>query len=242
VRSDESDPSSAGHDDSLQVAGSRIASDLIARGASLSGLERNRFFYNREGSEFLNLSELSGLDIDSDTRTHVHLDYDRDGWPDVALVNANPPLLQIFRNTIGDRDVPERFVALRFVGGNGTLRPSPGRSSRDAYGAKVRLRFEDGFQIMREHRAGDGFAAQNSSTLLVGVGDRSCVPALDVRWPSGLTQRITDVPTGHLVTLFEGSDDPTQEEHAAIRPYADARRYESLPGGTRPRCPDAAMP
>src|SRR4030095_2940604 len=56
---------------------------------SLPGDERNHYCANRGGSSFVNISALSGLDNPADSRGFAVLDYDRDGWQDVALVNAN---------------------------------------------------------------------------------------------------------------------------------------------------------
>ena len=234
MRSDDPVPEGEQRDESVEQDGSRAASALIVNGASFSGLERNRFFLNRGGSEFLNLSGVSGLDDPADTRTHVYFDFDGDGWLDIAHVNANAPLLQLFRNKIGDLGVPGHFLALRFVGGNGAAVPAPGSSSRDAYGAKVWLTMGDGFKIVREHRAGDGFAAQNSATLIVGIGDRSCVRSLRVRWPSGQVQELRDLPADHLVTLSEPGGDASSEESASIRPYVAVDGPPTVPG--RPRC------
>ena len=60
---------------------------------SFSGYERNCLFLNRAGKQFTDVSLISGLDNIADGRTFVYWDYDRDGWQDIALVNANSPLL-----------------------------------------------------------------------------------------------------------------------------------------------------
>jgi len=85
---------------------------------SISGKERNRLFVNREG-EFADYSGVSGLDNPADSRVFATWDFDRDGWSDIAVVNANRPVLNIYRNRIGEQVGNRgRFIAVRFVGGN----------------------------------------------------------------------------------------------------------------------------
>ena len=68
--------------------------------------------------------ELSGpalADDPADGRGVALLDYDLDGWVDLAVVNANAPLLQLFRNRIGElgdeRPDEPPVIGVRFVGG-----------------------------------------------------------------------------------------------------------------------------
>ena len=44
-------------------------------------------------------------------------------------------------------------------------------SARDALGTRVELDLGEGRRIHREHRRDDGFKAQHTSTMLVGIGD-----------------------------------------------------------------------
>ena len=76
---------------------------------SISGYERNRLFLGAGGSQFRDLSGVSGLDALADGRAFALTDYDRDGWQDVAAVNTNAPLLQLFHNDIAARGAPETW-------------------------------------------------------------------------------------------------------------------------------------
>lgn len=181
--------------------------------SSHSGHERNHVFMNgaeaNEEPVFVEISGVSGLDSPSDARAMVVWDYDHDGWPDVAIANANAPLLEMYRNRLASSpaaaDGNGQFVALRFVGGND--QPGPSKlSPRDGYGALVVADLGD-IELHREHRSGEGFASQNSSTMLIGIGKHSRVASLRVRWPSGTVREVADVPAGKLVTAYE---DPTQ--------------------------------
>jgi hypothetical protein len=57
--------------------------------------------------------------------------------------------------------------------------------------------------LVREWRCGEGFAAQNSATLIVGLGGSERVDLLTVIWPSGRRQEIRGVEAGRLITAYE---------------------------------------
>jgi hypothetical protein len=118
-------------------------------GASLSGFERNHLFLSSGGVKFADISGISGLDDPADGRSFGILDYDHDGWPDIALVNANAPMLELYRNRIGSHPATlanpagGRMIALRFVGGNRAAKPTRTASARDGIGARVTVDLGD---------------------------------------------------------------------------------------------------
>lgn len=196
-----------------------------------SGSERNRLFLSSHGDSFLDISGVSGVDSAADGRVSVWLDFDRDGRQDLAVVNSNRPLLQLYRNETGeltttsDADTEStestnaggrrNFVALRFVGGNNSAEVSSEYSNRDGYGTRVVV--DTGSQqIMREHLCGQGFSGQNSSTMLIGLGEANVVDRLSVTWPSGVQQSFNDIPAGKLLVLFERSGEFTATDYQPV--------------------------
>ena len=174
-------------------------------GVSFSGNERNNLMLSARAEQFEDVSGISGFDHPADGRGLALLDYDRDGWVDLAVVNANAPSLQLFRNRIGELyrgEKPRKMLALRFVGSNRSASPDPERSNRNGYGAVVEVDLGD-VTFVREHRAGEGFSTQNSQTLLVGLGSEAEHADLKVRWPSGREQSLSQVPADVVVTAYE---------------------------------------
>jgi thiol-disulfide isomerase/thioredoxin len=188
----------------------------LLRGASWSGKEANHFFLNLAGQQFKDISAVAGLDDIADGRSFGIFDYDRDGWLDFAVTNKNEPRIELFRNGIG-RLSDQGFVALRFVGGNTSAQPSEW-SNRGGYGARVTLQVGDR-ALLREHRCGEGFAAQNSATLHVGIGQSPSAERLSVTWPSGQLQELADVPSGSLVTVYENPTQSPTGEAFVVSPY-----------------------
>ncbi|HED66585.1 MAG TPA: hypothetical protein ENJ09_13645 [Planctomycetes bacterium] len=200
-----------------------------AMGSSQSGHERDRLFLNdqraRGGEFFADVSGVSGLDSETDGRSFVVLDYDRDGWIDLAEVSANRPMFQLFHNDVdevlGDAAQGRRFVALRFVGGNTTSQPASGWSSRDAFGTRVELDLGDE-TLLRTTASSRGLAAQDSATLVVGLGDRPVVARLSVHWPSGRTSTFENLAAGLLYTVHEDAASVEAGTGLEIEPYLPA--------------------
>ena len=170
---------------------------------SLSGHERNKLFMNSAGASFTDMSALSGLDNPADGRGFAWLDYNRDGRLDIALVNANVPAFNLYRNAI---DKTGDVIAIRFEGAN--RNPNSGEGTvRDGYGALAIVTLPDGQILKREHRCGEGFASQNSATMLVGIG-AAANASLKVKWPSGKVFELSEVSAGALVVARENEQDP----------------------------------
>jgi hypothetical protein len=220
-----------------RLAGTETTEDGRTVVHSLSGNERNRFFLNLGGQQFANLSAVSGLDNPADGRGWALLDYDRDGWQDVALVNANEPLFNLYHNDIAqvldrrDDGMARGFIAVRFEGGNRRPEPSPdGHANRDGYGALAEVRLGAN-TLVREHRCGEGYASQHSNTLVIGIGETQEADSLTVTWPSGRTSTAGPVPAGSLVTAYENpADNPGGTPFATgpyLRPATGGRPPES---------------
>lgn len=200
-----------------------VVDDGTRRVNGQSGYERNRLFVNQGGERFHDFSAISGLDNVADGRGFALLDYDRDGWQDIVLVNANEPQLNLYRNEIDTLSgTTGHMIAIRFVGGNKTAKPSK-FAPRNGVGAFVILDLDDDSTVKREFRIGEGFAAQNSATLIVGIGRHETVRSVTVRWPSGKKQRVEDVVAG---TLLIAHEHPSRFES---QPYAVAVERSQSP-------------
>ena len=210
---------------------------------SFSGHERNHLFLNHARGEYSDVSGISGLDSDSDGRAWARIDYDNDGWQDIVVVNSNTPLLQLYRNRIGEVSpaaAENGFIAVRFVGGNQWPQAEEGLTARDGYGAKVHVRLGDDV-LVREHHCGEGLATQNSSTLLIGIGERERADAIEVIWPSGARHERLDVEAGMRVTAYE---DPSQSPNGkpfVLEPYARGRTIARATASGGRGAPEAAL-
>ena len=201
---------------------------------SLSGNERNQLFLNIDKDHFKSVAPLSGANHTADGRAFARIDFDRDGYIDFAVANANYPLFFLLRNELGE-NLPElanhHLVAIRLVGGNQSAEPSSTVSNRDGIGARVWVTTASDKQVKEKH-VGEGFAAQNSDLLHFGIGRCDSIKEIKIRWPSGREQTISDLPIDSLVTLYEDPTlSPNQTAHTT-EPYHVKR--ESVPGPGAP--------
>jgi hypothetical protein len=219
-------PDNQGPEIDARLAGVERQGDKILV-HSLHGGERNRYFANRAGRSFADISGLSGLDISADSRGFAVLDYDRDGWQDVALVNASQPLFNLYHNEMAAAGIKGGVIAIRFVGGNKTPAPSK-YACRDGYGARVTVDLGD-TKIGREHRCGEGWSTQNSATMIIGIGAHDMASSVSVKWPSGQNTSTKSVPEGTLLTVYENPADSPSGEAFTRQPY----RVKSTPPPAR---------
>jgi hypothetical protein len=165
----------------------------------LSAFEQNRVFLNTgSGEEFLDASFASGADIDSDSRSTVVADFDRDGWPDLLVGSVGGGPLRLFLNNVA-RD--HHRVVINLVGTT---------SNWHAVGARVTLHCGD-LQIVRDLFKANGHHDQSPGSLLVGVGKAEQVDRLVVRWPTGKEQVFTGLPVNSRIQLTEGEDEVSIE-------------------------------
>ena len=167
---------------------------------SHSGNERNRTFLNQTGRGFINVSPVSGADSIQDSRSFVAMYWNRDGFQDLVVVNANRPKLQLFQNQFKSEE--HGFIGVRLTGGNHSSEPSDGFSNRDGIGARIVVETESG-RILRVLSAGEGFASQNGKTVLIGIGKSKSVKSISVLWPSGRVTQSGECHPGGVLEFRE---------------------------------------
>lgn len=77
------------------------------------------------------------------------------------------------------------------------------KSNRSGYGAKLIAKV-GGREMTTLLRSGMSYCSQSEPVAHFGVGDASKLDSLEVRWPSGLVDKFTDVPAGKPLTVTEG--------------------------------------
>ena len=127
------------------------------------------------------------------------------------VANANAPSLSIFRNGLRELGGSQNFVSVKLVGGNDTNQVSSEYSNRDAIGARITVTVA-GKPLVQQLSAGEGFGAQNQAERRFGLGEQDTIDSIEVSWPSGKTQTITEAIASHsLVTIFEKPNVDQQE-------------------------------
>lgn len=118
-------------------------------------------------------------------------DYDNDGDADFLLVNCGQPPVLI-RNEGGNQN---HWIGLKLVGT---------KSNRDGIGAKVTLTAGK-LKVVRPIVGGSSYCSGHDLRILIGLGELSKVERIEVRWPSGMMDRLDAPATHRYIELKEGS-------------------------------------
>jgi enediyne biosynthesis protein E4 len=168
---------------------------------SFSGNERNRLLMGGENG-FVGRSLVSGADCQEDARSFALLDFDQDGWVDIALASCNGPRLRFFRNRFGDLGANGRVVQVILRGSHTGPKSTSGKSNRDAVGAVLTAVSDRRTRTFRKS-LGEGLAAQNSERIRITLAEGENLGQLEVRWPSGKVTSLKPLPTQSLLRINE---------------------------------------
>ena len=124
-------------------------------------------------------------------------DIDNDGDVDLAVSHINGPLALLSNESQSN----SHWIAIRLVGT---------RSSRDAIGAWVSVRTNDGPKQIRHRIGGGSYASSSDSSLNFGLGDATIVETIEVHWPTGSVESLRNVPANHVLTIVEATNQRTK--------------------------------
>ena len=154
--------------------------------------QRRMLFRNVGGRRFAEVSRLSGpaFAVDRVGRGLMAGDIDNDGDLDLLVTNNGQPA-ELLRNRGGNR---MGALLVRLVGR---------QSNRNGIGARVRLTTGSATQ-MQEVKAGSSYLGQNDVRVHFGLAQAVQAERLEIRWPSGKTDEVRNVPANSIVTVVEG--------------------------------------
>ncbi len=119
-------------------------------------------------------------------------DLDNDGRVD-AVVTTNDGPAYVLRN---ETATGNHWLTLLLVGH---------RSNRDAIGAEIHVTTSAGTQMETVSTAGS-YLSSNDKRAHFGLGKDTAASKVEIRWPSGIVQSLTDVKGDHILQV----DEPTQ--------------------------------
>lgn len=116
-------------------------------------------------------------------------DFDRDGDLDVLITTNNGPAY-LYRNDGGNRN---HWLQLHLVGA---------RSNRDGIGAVVRVSSGGGTQTQTVH-SGSSYCSASDLALTFGLGGDANVTRIEIQWPSGTRQTMSNVKADQRIEIRE---------------------------------------
>lgn len=148
-------------------------------------------FENLDGQRFENVAPTAG---DYMTRKHrgrgvAAGDLDNDGQIDLVVSRVNQPVAVLRGNSRSKN----HWLTLHLIGT---------KSNRDAIGAQIRVHTSKGVQL-RLTKGGSSYASSHDSRVNIGLGPDDRAKKIEIRWPSGITQELIDVPADQFLLVTE---------------------------------------
>jgi hypothetical protein len=180
----------------LLVVNGHVYPQVERPGFATSYRQRKLLYRNNGDGTFADITATAGSAMmqPAVSRGSATGDLDNDGDLDIVVNNLDgaPTVL---RNDGANR---QNFVTVDVVGR---------ANNRSAIGAVVTVRAGDLVQ-RAERRSGSSYLSQNDARLHFGLGTRTSIDSVDVRWPNGTMQRFSEVRPNSFIKIVEGAAAP----------------------------------
>jgi hypothetical protein len=174
------------------VANGHIYPEIEGKGFGQTFGQRNQLFENLGEGRFSEVREETLDKIMKVSRGAAFADLDGDGRVDVVINNLDDqPTVLLNRSVTGN------WIELKLAGRT---------SNRDAVGARVTIT-AGGKPQVAEVRAGHSYLSQSDLKLHFGIGEAKRIDSIEIRWPRGGLQKLSDVTSNQVLRIEE----PTTE-------------------------------
>lgn len=173
------------------VADGHIENEIERVQKRVSYAEPPHLFRNLGGGKFTEVTSQMGKAFSAPkvARSAAYADIDNDGFLDVLLTtNAGPAYL--FHNEGGTN----QSLRIKLVGT---------KSNRDGIGAVVRVASGNDKQ-WKMLRSGSSYLSQSELVLTFGLGSHSKADTIEIQWPSGQVDKLSNINAGQTITAEEG--------------------------------------
>ena len=118
-------------------------------------------------------------------------DFDNDGDLDLLIMSNNGPA-RLLRNDGGNQN---NLLRIKTIGTT---------SNHDGIGAKVTLKLADQRKLWGMVKTGSSYCSQSELPLTFGLAKADKVASIEIAWPSGRVDTLTDVAANQMITVQEG--------------------------------------
>ena len=159
----------------------------------------NKLFQNNGDLTFSDVTKTSGTEVLGIGSGVGNADLDDDGFLDLFLTNRT------FYNSDKQITESDRNYLLRNKGnGNNWIKIelTGTKSNTNAYGARVKVMAGESIQY-REHTSAHGYNSANDYRLHFGLANEESIDSIEIIWPSGERQLLTDVAVNQTLSIEE---------------------------------------
>ena len=154
--------------------------------------QHDTMFENREGREFLDVTQEMGDDFLrlGFQRGSAFADLNNDGFMDIVVTSLN----QKPRILINSADNGNHWLLIQLSGH---------KSNRDAIGTKIKVTTPSGRTLFNHVTTSVGFLSSSDRRVHFGLGQENSAASIELRWPSGIVQSLKDVPADRILQVEE---------------------------------------
>jgi hypothetical protein len=180
----------------ILVVNGHIDPDIQKVQVNVKYAEPPHLFRNLGKGKFAEVTKSAGAEfaLARVGRSAAYADVFNDGRLDV-LLSTNGGAVHLFRNVAakGSSASSNHSVRFKLIGT---------KSNRDGIGAVVGVTSSDGTQTQML-KSGSSYLAANELVLTFGLGQASKANAVEIRWPSGQVDKLSNVNAGQTVVVTE---------------------------------------
>jgi hypothetical protein len=177
------------------AANGHVSDDISVVQPNVKYAQPPHLFHNKGKKKFEEMTGKLGRALQRAIvgRGAAYGDFDNDGDLDLLITSNNGPARLLRNDNANQNDL----LRVKTVGT---------RSNRDGIGARITLKTPKGMKLFNMVKTGSSYCSQSELPVVFGLGapEDGRMLSLEIAWPSGGRDTITDLKPNQSITVLEG--------------------------------------